>query len=100
MDAEVNSPPTVTPFGPNIAGPLTEGTEVQCESSICRDCRGDCNGCDKCPLCKLIQTTCDKGEKKLKLGYDMILIKDLYIEYGAFYIMELLCMQGLLILII
>ena len=88
----VNSPTTVTPLSPNITSPAltgeqikenkkkgeaVSGNEVQCESSICRDCRGDCDGCDKCPLCKIIQNTCDKGEKKLKLGYDMIFIEEL-----------------------
>merc|ERR1712189_79899 len=42
--------------------------DLTCESRVCKDCRGSCDGCKNCGLCGLIQTTCDAGLKELKLG--------------------------------
>jgi len=41
---------------------------ADCASKTCVDCRGSCDGCDKCPLCKIVQKACDKGGKKLSFG--------------------------------
>merc|ERR1712117_750422 len=41
---------------------------ADCESKTCLDCRGSCDGCDKCPLCRIVQAACDRGRKKLTLG--------------------------------
>jgi len=37
-----------------------------CGSSTCEDCRGSCDGCNKCPLCAIVQNACNNGNKKLR----------------------------------
>merc|ERR1711992_161009 len=45
--------------------------EVDCESEVCSDCRGSCDGCSKCPLCRLLQKACDDGKKLKFQGQDL-----------------------------
>ena len=42
---------------------LEVGGEPDCQSDICVDCRASCDGCNKCPLCSLVQKACDAGKK-------------------------------------
>merc|ERR1712098_656927 len=43
-----------------------QATLPACESSTCEDCRGNCDGCNKCPLCAIVQNACKNGNKKLR----------------------------------
>merc|ERR1711874_558939 len=45
--------------------------EFDCESEVCSDCRGSCDGCSKCPLCSLIQKACDDGKELKFKGQDI-----------------------------
>merc|ERR1712221_4842 len=42
-----------------------------CDEQICKDCRGSCDGCNKCPLCAILAKTCAEGKKLVFEGDDV-----------------------------
>merc|ERR1711997_265452 len=60
---------SITLCGSQDAPPKSEVTD--CQSQICTDCRSSCEGCNKCPLCSLVQEACDKGKKLTFRGQDI-----------------------------
>merc|ERR1712126_448476 len=49
-----------------------------CDEQICKDCRGSCDGCNKCPLCAILAKTCAEGKKKLVFEGDDVCAKCKY----------------------
>merc|ERR1711988_350480 len=57
-------------LGGSQANPQVGG-EPDCQSDICVDCRASCDGCNKCPLCSLVQKACDARKKLNFQGQDI-----------------------------
>merc|ERR1719309_1366000 len=53
-----------------------------CGEQICKDCRGSCDGCNKCPLCEILAKTCAEGKKKLVFEGDNVCAKCKYCKDG------------------
>merc|ERR1719419_234657 len=53
-----------------------------CDEQICKDCRGSCDGCNKCPLCAILAKTCAEGKKKLVFEGEDVCAKCKYCKDG------------------
>merc|ERR1712076_183658 len=58
-------------FSITLCGSQVKSEVTDCQSQLCTDCRSSCDGCNKCPLCSLVQAACGQGKKLTFQGQDI-----------------------------
>merc|ERR1712025_596085 len=64
------------------ASAFIDNSVTDCESQVCQDCLGNCDGCDNCPLCELTADMCAEGGE-LVFGGVNVCVKCAYCTKGT-----------------